>query len=241
MKILFPSLLLISLTWSCREPAEPEYAAPEDGVGKSQSPINIVTTDAQPKQDENIFAKLHANVKAAENLGHTVELAFSESSTDTIEGKTCTAKQLHFHTPSEHLIDGVTYPMEMHIVSTIKDGNEEKEPNYIVVGILFKMGKENRFLKEFENLIPAEEGEHVVDSGAVNLEDLLTQIAADHPLSCFTYNGSLTTAPYSERVNWIVLSHPIEASPAQIMAIEKKEGNNARHVQAIYDRVVAMH
>ena len=96
------------------------------------------------------------------------------------------------------------------------------------------MGKENRFLREFENLIPPEEGDHYLDSGTVNLQDLLAQIAADRPLSCFTYKGSLTTAPYTEKVDWIILNHPIEASPRQIMEIEKREGYNARHVQSLY-------
>jgi carbonic anhydrase len=236
-----PLLFLLAFTSGCAEHSTLDYADPEQGIGHSQSPVNIVTADAQPDQQNNVVANFEASFASAENLGHTVELKFAKGSTATIEGQKCTARQLHFHTPSEHLIDGLTYPMEMHIVSTVKDSNEEKEPTYFVIGVLFKMGLENPFLKEFQHFVPAEPGERFLDSGDVKMKDLLTLLVADHALSCFTYHGSLTTAPYSENVHWIVLNHPLEASPAQIMAIEKLEGNNNRHVQSLYDRHIAMH
>jgi len=245
MKRLFiPLLVLLPVCYTCRShypQEEQDYAEPEQSVGQAQSPINILTSGLVEDERDDVSVSIDAAVTMAENLGHTVQLDFREGSTGFIEGKACAVRQLHFHTPSEHLINGMTYPMEMHLVSTVKDPDEQKAPSYIVIGILFKMGKENRFLDEFEDLIPAEEGEHYLDSGTVNLQDLLAQIAADHPLNCFTYEGSLTTAPYTEKVDWIILNHVIEASPRQIMEIEKREGYNARHVQSLYDRAVAIH
>jgi carbonic anhydrase len=49
----------------------------------------------------------------------------------------------------------------------------------------------------------------------------------------------LTTPPYTESVRWHVTKHIFEASPEQIEAIHKIEGNNARQVQATFGRVVA--
>ncbi|HEX4850032.1 MAG TPA: carbonic anhydrase family protein, partial [Puia sp.] len=57
----------------------------------------------------------------------------------------------------------------------------------------------------------------------------------------YTYKGSLTTSPYSETVEWVVLKHVLEASSDQIMKIEKMEGNNARHVHDLHDRKVYSH
>ncbi|MDP2392226.1 MAG: carbonic anhydrase family protein [Methylococcaceae bacterium] len=54
-------------------------------------------------------------------------------------------------------------------------------------------------------------------------------------------NQSLfTTQPYSENVNWIVLKTIFEASPEQIKAINKIEGNNARHFALKNDRTIAV-
>ena len=50
----------------------------------------------------------------------------------------------------------------------------------------------------------------------------------------YHYRGSFTTPPYTESVDWLVAKEVIEAGPAQIQRINRLEGNNARHVQALY-------
>jgi carbonic anhydrase len=57
--------------------------------------------------------------------------------------------------------------------------------------------------------------------------------------SYFYYKGSLTTPPYTESVNWFVMKTVIDAAPEQIQQINKIEGDNARHVQTLYDRSVS--
>ena len=54
----------------------------------------------------------------------------------------------------------------------------------------------------------------------------------------FSYAGSLTTPPYTETVNWVVLQKVFEASPEQIQRINELEGNNARQIQELYGRKV---
>jgi carbonic anhydrase len=53
------------------------------------------------------------------------------------------------------------------------------------------------------------------------------------------YTGSLTTPPYTTGVRWIVLTTPIELSPAQITAFRAlfPEGN-ARAVQPLDGRAI---
>lgn len=59
----------------------------------------------------------------------------------------------------------------------------------------------------------------------------------DH-IRYYQYRGSLTTPPYTESVEWLVLKDVFEASPEQIQRINQLEGDNARRVQALYNRVV---
>jgi carbonic anhydrase len=217
---------------------EQGYALPRQSGQMAQSPINIISDKVEKDSTQFSFA-FHSDFDAVENLGHTVQVDFKKGSTCAVNGKDYTSKQFHFHTPSEHLIDGVTYPLEMHIVNVQTDSSNPDKPSYLVLSVLFKMGKENKFLNEFLNGIPNEEGEkHALHDEEVKLDDLLSQSAANDMKSYYAYNGSLTTPPFTEAVQWVILKHVAEASEEQIMRIEKMEGNNARHVQAVNQRKI---
>jgi carbonic anhydrase len=217
---------------------EQGYCLSKHDNGMAQSPINIISLDAKNGDPKNVVINFKTDIVAGENLGHTIQLDFKDGSSSMIDGKPYIAKQFHFHTPSEHLVDGTTYPMEMHIVNIARDSNEKTNPSFLVLGILFKMGKENQLIKTFLHDIPAEEGKKSIPVGTVHLDDLNTQLSDNHKDAFFTYDGSLTTPPYTERVHWVLLKRVMEASPEQISEIEKMEGNNARHVQALYNRRV---
>jgi carbonic anhydrase len=216
------------------------YALPRFDNKMAQSPVNILSDSAINDSNNSMTIAFKTGITAVENLGHTVQLDFKEGSTTIADGKTYFSKQFHFHTPSEHLIDGITFPMEMHIVNILKDSASDKVPRYMVIAVLFKMGHENKFLKEFLNSVPADEEKDSLAPGAVKFEDLLNTIPKNEQ-GYFSYKGSLTTPPYSETVDWIIKKYILEASPEQINTIEKIEGDNARHVQALYARKVLNH
>jgi len=215
------------------------YIQPELGHGHMQSPINIRSFKERTSNGHQITLNYKDEIKAVENLGHTVQLDFKAGSTVSYEGIKYDFKQMHFHTPSEHLIDGMTFPMEMHIVSTEPLKDKNTTPHYLVLGILFKEGKNNKFLDEFLNKIP--KTEHTLaplEVGAVKLDDLLYSKELNDVKNFYHYLGSLTTPPYTQTVQWFVLKHIMEASPEQIEAINAIEGNNARHIQGIFARSV---
>jgi carbonic anhydrase len=218
---------------------EQGYALPRFDDGLAQSPINILSSATEKGKRHEIDIKFNGEINAVENLGHTIQLDFTEGSTTIVEGKTYQFKQLHFHTPSEHLIDGMTFPMEMHVVNTVRDEQKGEGPVYVVIGMLFKMGHENKFIKEFLNSVPREEDKkESLQRGIVKLEDLFAGIPKNELGTYYYYHGSLTTPPYSESVEWLVRKYIFEASPEQIKIIEKIEGDNARHVQELYQRRV---
>lgn len=214
------------------------YIMPGLDHGFEQSPINIIST-ADEKGKHQISLYFKDEVNKIENLGHTVQLDFAEGSTIVQDDTTFAFKQCHFHTPSEHLIDGMTYPMEMHIVNLMPNDDKNATPQYLVVGVLFKVGKENKFIADFLDAIPKEEHETApLKAGKVKLADLFGNVPEELFGNYYNYRGSLTTPPYTESVRWYVSKHIFEASAEQIEAINKIEGNNARHVQAMYGRKV---
>ncbi|MBL7850930.1 MAG: carbonic anhydrase family protein, partial [Cyclobacteriaceae bacterium] len=206
--------------------------------GFEQSPINIISS-ANESGKHQITLYFKDEVNKVENLGHTVQLDFAEGSTIVQDDTTFAFKQCHFHTPSEHLVDGMTFPMEMHIVNIMPNDDKAATPQYLVIGVLFKEGKENPFINDFLAAIPKEEHAATsVKAGTVKLSDLFGAIPKEIKGNYYNYRGSLTTPPYTESVRWYIAKHVFEASAAQIEAINKVEGNNARHVQALYGRTV---
>ena len=215
------------------------FALPGLDHGLIQSPINILTKTVAHVDSRTITVRYKDEVDAVANLGHTIQLHFADGSTIVAHGKTFHFKQMHFHTPSEHQLDGMTYPMEMHIVNAAED-EENGKTEYLVVSILFKMGEENKFISDFYDLIPDEEHSvHNIQTGRVRLSDLLMVPRKDKSEEgLYFYKGSLTTPPYTESVNWYIDKHIYEASPVQVQAIKKFEGHNARQVQEIHERIV---
>lgn len=218
------------------EPAEavahdPLHAPPE--LCHAQSPINILTSSIEGGEDP-MMHKVAMHYQSAEetiqNLGHTVEVDFAPGSTLDFDGKTYNFRQFHFHTPSEHQVDGITYAMEMHMVHTL----EGDENTYLVIGLLFKNGEQNEFLDSFLDALPQVEGGKVMkEPGAV---DITTVVSADEPF--FHYAGSLTTPPYTESVTWLVAERAREATEDQIQAFRAIEKNNARVVQSRNGRAI---
>ena len=215
------------------------YIQPELDHGHMQSPINIRSFKEKVSNSHEITFNYKDEIKAVENLGHTVQLDFEAGSTVSYEGINYDFKQMHFHTPSEHLVDGMTFPMEMHIVSTTPLKDKSITPRYLVLGILFKEGRNNKFIDEFLDKIPkAEDTLAPLEIGTVKLDDLLYSDTLHDIKNFYHYQGSLTTPPYTQTVQWFVFKHIMEASPQQIEAINAIEGNNARHIQGIFARSI---
>lgn len=206
------------------------------GEGKSQSPINIVKSDvkggASWKFDYKTTSLRIAHNEHMDDIidnGHTIQVTVDEGSTFTFGDKSFDLKQFHFHTPSEHTVDGQHAPMEMHMVHQNVDGS------LAVVGILFKEGKvvNENFAKIIANLPNAKgENKHITD---VNLE--LKVHLPDHNYA-YHYQGSLTTPPCSEGVQWLVLRDPVALTKGQIEEFSKRIGPNNRPTQAVNDRTV---
>ncbi len=217
---------------------EQGYGLPKTEDSNAQSPVDIISSQVQEDLTHRLTVKVSGSIVAVENMGHTVQVDFNPGSVIVVNGKSFELKQLHFHTPSEHLIDGITYPMEMHIVSILNDSIKKEGSTYTVLGILFRIGHESKFIQEFLGSTPNTEGKNILDSQKVRLSDFLIYSPEAKMTSFYNYHGSLTTPPYAESVNWVICKRIFEASEEQIQSIEKMEGDNARHVRALNKRKI---
>ena len=219
---------------------EPEpgqyYALPGIDHGLLQSPVNILSHETEHGKHRIVY-RGGDEAEVVTNLGTTVRLGFGQGITTEFDGKVYEFLQLHFHTPSEHLIDGITYPMEMHLVHLRPGPSADDPPTYLAISILVRMGASNRFLDEFLDAIPKEPGQSA-EIHDVFLHDMFPPDFDFENVHYYHYRGSFTTPPYTESVDWLVAKEVLEAGPPQIQRINLLEGNNARHVQALYRREI---
>jgi carbonic anhydrase len=196
--------------------AELDPANAACGVGGAQSPIdlsNAMRVAALPGLDPAYGA---TKVKITNN-GHTFQVNVDKGSSLTIAGKRYDLQQFHFHTPSEHTIDGKSFPMELHFV------HQAADKSLAVVGVMLTEGNPNVTLSKFWERLPKNPGD--VDTGvSIDLKDLLPRALDDY----FTYSGSLTTPPCAETVRWIVLKQPIQLAKSQIAMFRSVFAMNAR-------------
>jgi carbonic anhydrase len=210
------------------------YALPGLEHGLVQSPVNILSGQAEGGHHEIAINMHDAEPNHLENKGHTIQLDFQPGSSVTLDGNEYQLKQFHFHTPSEHQIDGVTYPMEGHIVNMIEPKTPDAPPRYLVVSFLFRMGEADPFITSFLDQVPNEEGGEELEAGQV----YLSPNDRNPDYEYYHYRGSLTTPPYTETVEWLIVKEIQQASQEQIRRIHLLEGDNARRVQALYGRKI---
>ncbi len=195
-------------------------------TGHAQSPIDL--SYANVVADIDVATEYKRSPLAILNNGHTVQVNVATGSSILSSGQRYSLVQVHFHTPSENMVDGKTYPLEAHFV------HKDAEGHLAVLGVFFEEGETN---VELAKVIVAAPGRV---SGPNNIEGFTFDPRALLPQDMHVYRfmGSLTTPPCSEGVNWHVARQPIQASASQIAALKNLMGNNARPVQPLYDRLV---
>jgi carbonic anhydrase len=219
--------------WEYKGEHGPEHWADLDkanavcSVGAQQSPINI--TSAIKAEVDPITVSWKKSSGKMVNNGHTIQINMPEGSSITREGKVYDLLQFHFHAPSEHLIDGKSYPMEVHFVHKNK-----KDGDLAVLGVFITPGQKSDVFSMLAKNFPQKEGAEV-QLEAFSPNDLLPQ-----GLEYWTYEGSLTTPPCSEIVTWMVAREPIKVESASISAFTALYANNARPALPLNRRLVLM-
>ncbi len=200
-----------------------EFAPCKDG--RAQSPIDFTTTEAA-RLDPLTFNYQPCNPTIINN-GHTIQVDCTAPSSISVGSDEYQLTQFHFHTPSEHSVNGQHTAMELHLVH--RDANQR----LAVVGVFFTVGAANPTLETLWQRLPAYEGAERPLNVAFSPIDLLP---ADR--RTIRYDGSLTTPPCSEGVRWLMMMSPVEVSQAQVDRFRSIFANNSRPTQPLNNRHV---
>lgn len=207
--------------WGALDPAFSACAK-----GKNQSPVNLtgfIDADLPP-----ITFDYHSAAGEIVNNGHTIQANYQDGSSITVNGQRFSLKQFHFHSPSENTVDGESFPLEAHLVHADAQGN------LAVIAVLFREGKANPALETLWQSMPHDEGE---------TRELPTPVSANGILprskDYYRFDGSLTTPPCTEGVEWLVMKSPMSASTEQIHQFTRTLHHpNNRPVQPLNARLV---
>ena len=195
--------------------------------GRQQSPIDItgyVSSDAPP-----ISFDYRGEATSIRYDGLFIHVDFGPGNTLSVGQHTYMLKSAHFHSPSEHLIDGESFAAELHLV------HADSDDNLAVVGLLHTLGAPSPAAQEILDAVPP---------AADNVEEIFSLDAAllvpgrgGH----YRYDGSKTTPPCDEPVDWYVMRHPATISQAQVDGfLALSGGPTNRPVQPLGDRTITV-
>jgi carbonic anhydrase len=188
------------------------------GTGQQQSPVDFRAPF--PQLWQTLAIDYSATEGAIFNNGHTIEIETEGSNTLTLDGVAYELKQFHFHTASEHRVEGRGFDMEMHLVHASASGSNA------VIGVFLKRGTTSGALSPVFAALPDDLNvKHPLDE-SFNPEALLPQ-SRRH----LRYTGSLTTPPCTEDVKWLVMAETVTVSDEDMAQFAQRIHFNARPVQ----------
>lgn len=180
----------------------------ECSVGESQTPIAISTTQAVKRRLPRLRTHYDITDLEVEKLSTNFE-SFGEGSV-RVGRKEFEFLQFHFHSKSEHFIDGEQRALELHLVHKSAAGE------LLVLGRFIKQGRPNAELEKLLEALPELE---LSDEAFVPDFDLNALVGRNR--RSYRYVGSTTTPPCSPDVQWIMLASPLSLANDQIAKIRE--------------------
>ncbi|CAD7077560.1 unnamed protein product [Hermetia illucens] len=212
--------------------------------GKYQSPIAISSGKAIPLTMPALEMVGYHNLLPGpilmHNNGHSVSLSIPKHTKEEVEGGAFMPyifggklkneyefEGLHFHwgdknnRGSEHVLNDIRFPMEMHIIHRNKKYANVSEalehPDGLTVLAFFYQLIENDG-SELQNLVRnlphiREYNQSELMNTTFSLSSLLGNLDTER---FYTYKGSLTTPPCSEAVTWILFPDTLTVSVSQM-------------------------
>ncbi|KAF2357411.1 Alpha carbonic anhydrase [Trinorchestia longiramus] len=232
--------------------------------GRRQSPINIETANVKRENWKPVTFKnydMKPRRMRIKNNGHAAQVEIDAAAAPRVDDGGLSGEyifaQFHFHwggdssMGSEHTINGVRYPMEMHLVHYKTEYGSiqqavQKSDGLAVLGVMFEISQTDN--PAFTPLVNA--------LREIEEPSMTIEVDAQYPLRAFLprnlgafyrYEGSLTTPTCNEVVTWTVFDQAVPISEAQMevfRSLRYNSGNNLvnnfRPPQALANRRVFM-
>ena len=190
--------------------------------GTQQSPIDIVTKEAIAVQRPSTYfsveyakgGKVHGKID-----GHKFAVNHLPPLLTHFGGKKYRLAKIHFHSHCEHQIDGeAPAHFEIHLLHVLLSDKDQDMNDQLVIAAFFdsvtgKTSKQHRegFRMMDASFAPKQSAKKELVAGATGgdgAEVVASDIAdflPDDLSEWYTYQGSLTSYPFTEDVTWVVI------------------------------------
>ncbi|XBI75709.1 hypothetical protein VPH35_069044 [Triticum aestivum] len=117
------------------------------GKGNMQSPIDLASPRVSLVRGLGYLNHSYVAANAIiVNRGHDIMVKFEgDAGSVSIDGTPYYLRQLHWHTPTEHSINGRRYDMELHMF------HESAQGKAAVIGVFYEIGAHDAFLHKVPN------------------------------------------------------------------------------------------
>ncbi|KAL9450023.1 hypothetical protein AB3S75_011875 [Citrus x aurantiifolia] len=213
-----------------------EWSACKNGT--MQSPIDLLNERVEVVSHLGRLKRSYKPSNATlRNRGHDIMLQWKGGAgTILINGTKYVLQQCHWHSPSEHTIDGKRFALEAHMVHESHDGK------VAVVGIVYKIGRPDSFLASISDHLRNISGSNERDATVGVIDPRAIKIGSS---KYYRYIGSLTVPPCTENVTWTIVRKVRSVTRDQVrllrVAVHDESNTNARPLQPINMRSVKLY
>ncbi|CAM0902785.1 unnamed protein product [Alopecurus aequalis] len=207
------------------------------GKGNLQSPIDLASSRVSLVRHLGYLNHSYRPAQATiVNRGHDIMLRFEgDAGSVSINGTVYYLRQLHWHSPTEHSVNGRRYDLELHMV------HQSAEQKAAVIGVFYEIGAHDAFLHKLEPYLEmiAEQKDREEKVGLMDPRG-----ARGRASVYYRYMGSLTTPPCAEGVIWTIVRRVRTVSRHQLEllreAVHDEMEKNARPRQEVNSRDISM-
>ncbi|KAF8687731.1 hypothetical protein HU200_042661 [Digitaria exilis] len=211
-------------------------------VGRLQSPIGLTDTVAGLVDSPGHLGRSYRPAAASVvNRGHDIMVRFNSNPGGVvIDGVAYRLRQMHWHSPSEHTINGRRYALELHMLHQSGESNR-----FAVVAQLYKISPTHRdrtihrLERYIRRIARRRNHEELID------EVVDPRLALGRSTVYYRYTGSFTSPPCTEGVTWVVGHQVRRVTRRQVRllrnAVDDGARRNARPLQEANGRSIAFY
>ncbi|XP_058077998.1 alpha carbonic anhydrase 7-like isoform X2 [Magnolia sinica] len=206
--------------------------------GDMQSPIDLLHERVQVVSHLGRLKRHYKPSNATlKNRGHDIMLKWVNGAGSIyVNGTEYVLQQCHWHSPSEHTINGKSYALEVHMV------HESSDKQTAVVGIMYKIGRPDTFLSELMEHIRSIADAHEMERNVGVVDPRHLKMGSR---KYYRYMGSLTVPPCTQGVMWTMVKKVRTVSREQVrllkMAVDDNAEMNARPTLPINEREIHLY